>query len=98
MPRPHNPHAVMHAKMRVAAVTPNGNPGDAGYTESLSFSAVGPKGSYPADGSDEDNSYARWSPSGSLSLCVANPNLHGKFEQGKTYYIDFIPADEPPAA
>jgi len=62
--------------------------------ERLTFSAVAKSGSYPADGSDEDNTYAKYSPSGSLSLTVANPNLLGKFKQGEKYYLDFTLAPE----
>lgn len=48
---------------------------------------------YPSDGSDEDNTYAKFSPSGSLSLTVANPALVGKFAEGEKYYLDFTKAD-----
>ena len=63
--------------------------------EYLGFSAVCKDGLYPEDGSDEDNSYARWSPSATFKIYVANPNLWGKFEIGKKYYVDFTPAPEP---
>lgn len=46
---------------------------------------------YPEDGSDEDNTYAKFSPSGMLSLTVANPALIGMFAEGETYYLDFTP-------
>lgn len=61
--------------------------------ETLKLSAVAAK-SYPADGSDEDNTYAKFSPSASLSLTIANPALIGKFKPGEHYYVDFTPADE----
>lgn len=57
--------------------------------ETLYFNPVAAS-KYPADGSDENNSYAKWSPSGMLSLSVANPALHGKFDQGQEFYLDFI--------
>jgi hypothetical protein len=41
----------------------------------------------------EDNTYAKWTPSGSLSLDITNPALHGKFSQGQTFYVDFTPAE-----
>ncbi len=46
---------------------------------------------YPADGSgsDENNTYAKYSPSGMLSLTIANPALLGKFAEGETFYLDF---------
>lgn len=49
--------------------------------------------SYPADGSDEDNTYAKFSPSGTLELSIANPALLGVIEPGKKFYLDFTPAD-----
>lgn len=49
---------------------------------------------YPADGSDENNTYAKFSPSGMLSLTVANPVLLGKFNAGEEYYLDFSKAQK----
>ncbi len=53
---------------------------------------VAKSGAYPEDGSDEDNSFARWSPSGSLSISIQNPNLFGKFTVGQKFYVDFTEA------
>lgn len=61
--------------------------------EVLHFHAVGPKGSYPADGSDEDNTYAKFSPSAVFTITVANPALLGKYTPGEKYYVDFTPAE-----
>ena len=47
---------------------------------------------YPADGSDEDNTFAKFSPGANLSINIANPALWGKFEVGQAYYVDFTPA------
>lgn len=49
--------------------------------EILKMSAVAAN-SYPADGQDDDNTYARWSPSASLELYVANPALWGAYKPG----------------
>ena len=51
------------------------------------------KDGYPEDGSDEDNTFAKFSPSGSLELVVANPALIGQFNPGDTYYLDFTKAE-----
>lgn len=48
---------------------------------------------YPTDGSDEDNTYAKFSPSGELTLTIANPALVGKIEPGTKFYLDFIKAE-----
>jgi len=84
----------MRAKMRLNAITNRYRENNDGpvLQETLEFSAVAAK-SYPADGSDEDNTYAKFSPSGVLSLTVANPTLIGKFDIGEKYYLDFTPAD-----
>ena len=49
---------------------------------------------YPSDGSDEDNTFAKFSPSGSFELTIANPALVGQFRPGQKYYVDFTPVEE----
>lgn len=77
---------TMRAKVRVSQVWK-----DAGGNESLTFYPVAAN-QYPTDGADENNTYARYSPSGEFKLQVANPALHGKFAVGDTFYVDFTPA------
>lgn len=60
--------------------------------ETLYFNPVARSDRYPEDGSDENNTYAKFSPSGMLSLTIANPALIGKFQEGETYYLDFTKA------
>lgn len=62
-------------------------------SERLHFNAVCAK-SYPADGSDEDNTYAKFSPQAEFSITVANPALLGQFKVGEKYYVDFTEAKE----
>lgn len=83
---------TMRAKMRVGAILPF--PADDGQVkqERLMLNCVAKTGQYPADGSDEDNTFARFSPSGVLDIQIANPALIGKFEVGQTFYVDFTPA------
>lgn len=61
--------------------------------ERLKFNAVGKSGSYGEDGLDEDNTFAKFSPSASMEIYVANPALHGKFQPGEKYYVDFTKAE-----
>ena len=75
---------TMRAKMKLTTVTRTE------YGEQLKFNAVAAN-SYPADGSDEDNTYAKFSPSADFAITVANPALHGKFNHGETYYVAFTP-------
>lgn len=63
-------------------------------SEKLVFHAV-PAKTYPADGSDEDNTYAKFSPSAVLEIQITNPALHGQFKPGQKFYVDFTPADVP---
>ncbi len=60
------------------------------HCEELSMAPVCKPSGYGEDGLDEDNTYAKFSPSGQLTLTVANPALFGKFNPGEKYYIDFI--------
>ena len=62
--------------------------------ETLTMFPVAKSGPYPEDGSDEDNTFARWSPSGSLTLFIANPNLWGKYTAGSKHYLDFTQAPQ----
>lgn len=79
------------AKMEVSGLTKNTDANGAVTGVHLSMRAVAAS-QYPDDGTDEDNDYARWSPSGSLSLYIANPTLFDAFEVGKKYYIDISEA------
>lgn len=90
-PIPHaNVDHVMRAKLRANSVQQFKN-GEEVTGEQLGFSAVGPS-QYPADGSDENNSFAKWSPSASLSIYVANPRLFGVIKEGEEFYVDFVRA------
>lgn len=40
----------------------------------------------------EDQRYAKYTPTGHLEITVDNPNV--QFELGKSYYLDFTPADD----
>lgn len=60
--------------------------------ECLHFNAVCKTGAYPNDGADEDNTYAKFSPSAEFKITIANPALIGQFNVGEKYYVDFTPA------
>lgn len=77
----------MRAKFRITSIT------QLEGVEVLKMSAVSKTGAYPEDGSDEDNTYAKFSPQASLELTVANPVLLGQFKAGEKYYVDFIKAE-----
>ena len=64
-------------------------------SETLKMHAVAAS-KYPEDGSDEDNTFAKFSPGADLSINIANPALWGKFKVGQKYYVDFTSADPLP--
>ncbi len=76
----------MRAKMRVTDVQKYP------LNQIVKMTAVGKSDGYPDDGSDENNSYARWTPSADLSISIANPSLFDKFEVGQQFYLDFTAA------
>lgn len=77
----------MRAKLRVGSVIPQGS-----TAELLTFHGVAKSDGYPSDGSDENNTFAKFSPSAKFDILVANPALLGQFEPGDTFYVDFTPA------
>lgn len=78
---------TMRAKFVVASVEKFSG------SEKVKFHAVGKSSAYPADGSDEDNTYAHYSPSASCEIFIANPALHDKFAPGQKFYVDFTAAE-----
>lgn len=78
---------TMRAKMKITSVTRHSE-----SYETLTFAAVSKSTPYPEDGADEDNTYAKFSPSAELKISIANPALIGRFDPGETYYVDFTPA------
>lgn len=43
------------------------------------------------DGSPENESFYKWTPSGKIDLACVNPDATNQFEVGKEYYVDFTP-------
>lgn len=76
----------MRAKLQIASITQHPT------CETLKFHGVSAK-SYPADGSDEDNTFAKFSPMVSLEITIANPALIGQFNVGEKFYVDFTDAE-----
>lgn len=83
----------MRAKVRVGSVIPTAVTAEGVTTqERLVFHGVAKSTAYPSDGSDEDNTFAKFSPSVLFDMQVTNPALIGKFAPGDTFYVDFTPA------
>lgn len=62
----------MRAKLQIGSVTPC-KAGEEVVAEQLHFHGVCRNSGYPADGLDEDNTYARFSPSVSLDIMDFTP-------------------------
>lgn len=78
---------TMRAKLKVTNVVTH--PG----ADRITFCAVYKENGYPSDGSDEDNTFAKWTPSADLQMTINNPDLLGKFAVGDKFYLDFTPAE-----
>jgi hypothetical protein len=74
----------MRAKMKVTAFEIHSD-----TYESIEFSAVCKNDGYPADGTDENNNFAKWTPTATLKMAITNPELIGKFSLGQEFYLDF---------
>lgn len=59
----------------------------------VKMTAVCSKGFGPK-GESEDNTYARHTPSGQITLDITNPDLLGKLAPGQKFYVDFTEAAE----
>jgi len=75
----------MRAKVKIANIV------KAGESETLTFAFPAKDSPYPADGSDEDQQFAKYTPNASLSMTINNPALVGKYSIGDKFYLDFIP-------
>lgn len=81
------PAPTMRAKLKLTSVTLSE------HSDQLKFSAVCKAGSYPEDGLDEDNTFAKFTPTAELTMTVNNPALLGKFRPGQKFYVDFTEAN-----
>ena len=80
----------MRAKMYVDSVTRHqAGPGQS--CEVVKFRCVSDR-AYGPNGESEDNTFARYSPAGELSITITNPVLAGQLNPGEKYYLDFTPA------
>lgn len=79
---------TMRAKVRVSNVEKF----ESTQAQNVVFNAVAKNGGYPEDGSDENNTYAKWSPSAEFKIHIANPALYDKFVIGQEFYVDFTAA------
>jgi hypothetical protein len=72
---------TMQAKLKVEYILGSGD-----ESEVLVMSPV-------TTGSEENKSFAKWTPWGKLELGISNPNLVGKFKPGDEYFVEFTKAE-----
>jgi hypothetical protein len=78
---------MMRAKVKVSSVQ-----AFEGREEVTAAPVCGDKPFGPS-GESEDNTFARFTPSGSISLTITNPDLLGKIKPGMKFYVDFTEAE-----
>jgi len=78
----------MRAKMQVQSVEQL-----QGGHENLKMAPVCGSAPFGPNGESEDNTFARYTPGGSLLLTVNNPDLVGTFKPGQKFYVDFTEAE-----
>jgi len=83
-------NSMMQAKMQVHNVKRTESAGQV-IQEEINMAPVCGK-PFDKDGNSEDNSFARWTPCGSLNLTISNPNLFGKIKEGQRFYLNFVEA------
>jgi hypothetical protein len=88
--KPETMSQIARAKMEVRSVTPPQCEGDC---ERIALSAVCGNQPFGPNGESEDNTFARWTPEGSLTLAITNPALRGFFKPGQKFYVDMTPAE-----
>lgn len=77
---------TMRAKFRGTKVENLG-----GGSQEVTMVAVTEK-PFDKDGNSEDNTFARWPPSGDLRMSISNPSLMGALKEGQKFYLDFTEA------
>jgi len=82
---------LMRAKMRIGSVIKHT------HCENLQLFAVGKNGPYDTDGADENNTFAKFTPSADMTIQIANPDLFGKFEVDDEFYLDFTKVEKAEA-
>jgi len=79
---------MMRAKMKVTGAIKHSD-----TCLELTMTAVCKNDGYPADGTDENNTFAKWTPSAEVKMSITNPALVDKFVAGQEYYVDFTKAE-----
>ena len=79
--------STMIAKFQVTKVETNET------CQNITMMAVTDK-PFDPDGKSDDNSFARWTPSGELKMTISNPALFGTLKDGQKFYLNFVEASD----
>jgi len=78
---------TVRAKMKVMAITPFHSSDPNGVCAEVRLMPV------VNDGNAENATWSKYTPSGDVRLTITNPAAIDAFELGKSYFVDFTPAD-----
>lgn len=80
---------TMLAKFKVNEVTLNEH-----NNQKVSMIPVSSNKPYGPNGENEDNTFARHTPSGEIRMQITNPDLYGQVNPGDVFYISFTKAEQ----
>lgn len=84
---------TMRAKLEIHDIHEYKNEQGEVSQQTLLMQAVGKSGAYDESGSDEDNTFAKFTPAANMSITIQNPALLDKFKVGDKFYVDFTAAE-----
>lgn len=79
---------MMRAKVKVSSVELTE------YGEVIKAAPVCGNKAFGPNGESEDNTFARFTPSGAIQLTINNPELFGKIKPGQHFYTDFTKVED----
>jgi hypothetical protein len=81
--------AVLRLKMSVGSVNSSADQNGEKYQEEISLNAV-----YNSDPNSANAQWSKWTPCGSLSMTISNPQAFGKLRSGQFVFVDLTPTDK----
>lgn len=81
----------IRAKVRVVSITDNVTPAGSVHGSNVRLVPV-------MDGSPENKTWAKYTPSGHIELFIDNPAAVSEFREAHEFYVDFTPVAPVPKA
>lgn len=79
---------AMRAKLQVSGISKHEDA--SGKLTQVTVGMFPVSGKFGPNGESEDNTFARYSPSGRFELTITNPALIERFRYGQKFYADFV--------